>query len=109
MDSGWQEITNSAYSGTIYIRKIGNIVTVFATNLRLASDLTSSYRTFGTNILADYAPLSVISFWAGNLSKIGQLRISNSGGVNFFKTDGATWTGGTNGDTITFSGTYMVG
>lgn len=104
-DSDWQPITDSTYTGTIYIRKIGSIVTVFATNITLKSDLSTNYRTLGSNLLANYAPAAVISFWAGNLSKIGQLRIATNGATNFFKTDGETWK---TTDNITFSGTYMT-
>lgn len=108
-DTGWQEITNAdAFTGTIYARKIGKIVTLYATNLRLLTDLTSAYRSLGGTLLANYAPGQVLSIFAGSLDKIGQVRISNNGATNFFKSTSGTWTGGSSGDTISFVATYMT-
>lgn len=111
-DTTWVPIEDASYvSSPIYIRKIGSIVNIYATNLRLATDLSDKlYRTLGTKLLKDYAPSGIVSIWAGSLTKMGQIRISNDGSVNFFRPSAAeTWKGGTNGDAITFSATYMIG
>lgn len=107
-DSQLQPITASTFDGTIWVRKIGKIVMVYATNITLKTDLSgqSLYRSLGTTLLADYPPASVISFWAGSLTKMGQLRISSGGGVNFFRPNATeTWS---TSDNITFSGMYIV-
>lgn len=125
-DSRWQQIENSStFRGTaINVRRIGDIVFLYATNLYLTTDLSSGlYRLLGSKLLADYAPSGVVSIWAGSLTKMGQLRITNDGSANFFRPSTAeTWkarithidpTTGQEvvdqaGDAITFSVMYIA-
>lgn len=106
-DSQLQPITASTFNGTIYVRQIGKIVMVYATNITLKTDLSgqSLYRSLGT-LFADYSPASVISFWAGSLTKMGQIRIAPGGVTNFFRPNATeTWS---TSDNITFSGMYIA-
>ena len=109
-DSGLLSYTNSSkFSGTIYYRRVGNLVTVQGNNLKLASTLSGgSFETLGSNVLAAFPPVNQVNVPAGNSARFGQLRISassSSPGTIYFFTDSESW--GTSAN-IHFALCYMT-
>lgn len=103
-DSGWIEITHANITGSINLRRIGNIVTIYASGLYLKNDFSSGYSVTIGEVPQDCCPHSQINIPAGNSSKSGIIRISNSGNIAFYKPSG-TWAVS---DTIHFCMTYIV-
>jgi hypothetical protein len=105
-DSTWIEIKHANITGSINLRRIGNIVNIFAFNLTLTNDFSSgNYITIG-KVPNDCRPYSQINFPAGNSAKFGQLRVGAAGDIYFFRPiSNGTWT---KSDSIHFCMTYIT-
>ena len=103
-DSGWIEITHANITGSINLRRIGNIVTIYDSGLYLKNDFSSGYSINIGAVPQDCRPHSQINIPAGNNNKTGVVRIYNQGDIAFYKPSG-TWEAS---DIIHFCMTYMV-
>lgn len=112
-DTRWQEIKDTsaspAFSGTIYWRKIGCMVALVGYQIRLIDDLSSSAKglvTSANSPLKNFPPIITQSFPAGNNAGFGQIQITSSGAITFYKLAlEETWPGDRN---IHFSAFYMT-
>lgn len=108
-DTGFQEITSDAFSGTIRYRVIGKMVEVTCYGLTLTSALTTSNVSLvsGENSpLANYPPIESKAFAAGNRDALGEAIIYTSGGIRFYKpTSVSEWS---TSATIQFSAFYFT-
>lgn len=104
-DTGWQSLTNpTEYTGTIYYRAWGNVVTVQAFQINLATAFTAnSYRTIHTNGLASVSPSVHIIVDCGNVSQRGLIGITTSGQIDFYRR-AQSWS---TSDNISFTVTYL--
>ena len=103
-DSTWTEITHANISGSINVRKIGNIVTVVASGITLKTALTATNVIIGS-LASGYRPIVNANFPGGNSAKFGQVRILSTGNILFYKPSGDTWA---TTDVIHFCMTYIT-
>lgn len=109
-DSGWLTLTNSSvFNGTIYYRKIGNLVEIIGTQLKLITDLTDGAGRVLATLPSGFRPQRNTYFFAGNpnTNGIGMGTVSSNGEIRFQKnsTSGETFLTTTN---LYLSGCYTV-
>ena len=111
-DTGWTAVTNpSVYTGTIYWRKVGSIVTILTYDNRLANDLSDTSIIL-CNIGRENTPnISNCYTRVGNAnnaaSDVGAyVRIEPGGNLRFYKVSSGNWASTT---PISFMATYIAG
>ena len=102
-DSGWESLTATTYSGTIYYRQVGFLVAIYGYQINLGSDLTTNSKTLLSAKLPK--PKGNLSIPAGNNAGFGQMVITTAGNLVFYKIAGETWPGTRN---INFCMVYMT-
>lgn len=85
-DSGWKSVTNaSAFSGTIYYRKIGHFGEIYAYNIKLANPVSDSSQHVLATIDSAYAPDKGFSMNVGSRYIIAQLLVGSDGKISIYK------------------------
>ena len=104
-DSGWKTLTGSSYSGSIYYRKIGNVVEVLADDL---SGISGSVN-FGY-LPAEYLPSHTVFAPAfrgyNHYDVIGMVRIYAGGMIQFTVTTGSSIS---SDRSLSFNATFFAG
>lgn len=106
-DSGWQSITNSdVFTGTIYYRVLGELVTVVAYGLTLKADWTSgAYKTLSDSGMSSAKPYDSLAAFGGNRNKTIMATVgSSTGAIMIYKNQTDTWA---TTDSISFFITYL--
>ena len=94
-DSGWQTYTNSsAFTGTIYYRKIGKIVSIAAAEITTLTDFSSVYLELGILPIGyrpDYQSIWGTALPYGNSVPNGAVRIMTNGNILLYRLSNPTW------------------
>ena len=85
-DSGWQSLTNAdVFNGTIYYRKIGDIVEVIGSQISFKAEVTTNQITMGTLPSGYYPKVYAVSMCGNSFNPYGYVLISSSGNITFWK------------------------
>lgn len=110
-DSGWLSLPNSSslYTGTIRYRKIGKLVQITCTSVKLATDLDENSRVIDTvpsNYRPAYGAMILVQTYVNYPTT---MMVSPNGQITFYKGNGnSTWKGGTSGASINANGMYFT-
>ena len=109
-DSGWLEITDDSFTGKIYYRKIGNIVTVLTTGITLTSALTGTQKSVKLSnggVPSGFRPKESFMYTGivPNITEVYSVGITTAGVIYFYNRNNDGWTTQQN---IGFSVTYIT-
>ena len=91
--SEWSTLINSsAFTGTIYYVKLGNVVYMTAENIKPTSAISagSNYHLIDAGIPSAYRPSKNVDMYAGDSSRDGMIYVTTTGNIIFFARDAYT-------------------
>lgn len=105
-DTGWLEVpsltsSDDGFTGTMYYRKVGNVVTVMAYRMHLKADLSISYRNL---CAANSVPRPKVITGAVT-RELGYMLLHDTGYLRYYRPNGVIVT---TTDDITFCITYIT-
>ena len=109
--SDWDSLpnSNSLYTGEIHYRKVGKLVQITCTGVKLATDLNENSRVIDTvpsNFRPKYSAMILVQTYVNYPTA---MMVSTNGQVTFYKGNGnSTWKGGTSGASINANGMYFT-
>ena len=109
--SDWDSLpnSNSLYTGEIHYRKVGKLVQITCTGVKLATDLDENSRVIDkvpSNFRPKYSAMILVQTYVNYPTT---MMVSTNGDVTFYKGNGnTTWKGGTSGASINANGMYFT-